>query len=167
MHSPGQPVRPGRTPSACLPRTPAPTPRLPPPAPHARAPAAPSAPRTPACALRARLPSPVPAHRVIATVPYCNIALPCLSHNTMNYIATQSSLLPAFLLQYTAVYCDTIHPPSLQYKPVYCNTIFAHPRFLTAIQNLVLQYNSHSLKIQLGSSPFQICTIFFFVFHYK
>ena len=35
-------------------------------------------------------------------------SMPCLSHNTVNCIATQSSLLPTFLLQYNAVYCDTI-----------------------------------------------------------
>ena len=91
-------------------------------------------------------------------------SMSCLCHNTVNCIATQSFLLPAFLLQYNAVYCDTIHPPSLQYKLVYCNTIIAHSRFLTAIQISILQYNPHSLKIQLGSGPFQIYTINIYIY---
>ena len=130
-----------------LPRAPcAPAPRL-----RAQRPPAPACPpRTslahPAASLL-RTPAPTCAPRASSALPNAVSwpsdciaiqTMPCLSHNTIHCISIESSLQPAFLPQYTRLYCDTNCPqPSLlQYNPAIQLSLFS------AIQTSVLQYTS-------------------------
>ena len=159
---------------------------------------------TPSACLRSPLafcaPSSTPAQRQRAQPSACSpcrccsgcIAIQhCLcflpSHNTVNCIAIQSSLLPAFLPQYTRLYCDTVsalfsaiqtsvlqytsslqafsHSPAIQFCKLYCNTI----SLVTRLQyTSILQYN-YRLAIlillsqyNLDSSPKTVLHNFFF-----
>ena len=174
MHSPGQPTRPGCAPSACAAC-----------APRACALAAALAPRAPqqrvsavhlsrACCVP-RVPQRQPAR--LAPLPsavslmqglYCNTALPIsLSYSQYSELYCDTLFLPGQPpLCHNTLYCIVIHSAST--KPsTSCNRpiVLQYHFFLT--QPTLLAFESrytHSLAIQLGSSPFPICTknVFFF-----
>ena len=111
---------------------------------------------------------------------YCNTVSPTarllMSQYTLLYCDTIPSptLQPSFL-QYNSFYCNTISASLLQYtsQPNYSpchNTIVVlqhktnHSSLAKLAIHLILHYKTPSLAIQLGSSPNQFCTNFFFLF---